>query len=91
MHVHDVVEQRLSCFNQKTGDERVALSCRESFQHLCIVSLGQLRQVVHQARVNATERDSIAHYLLEQSIPLDVLENRWSGSLGWVLFESKQS
>ena len=64
---------------------------RESFQRLRVVSLGQLRQVVHHARVNAPECDSIGDDPLNQSIPLDVLDDRWSRSVGWILFESEQS
>ena len=91
VHLHNVVQQRLSRLSQKTGDKRIALRWRESFQRLRVVSLGQLRQVVHHARVNVPECDSIGDDLLDQSISLDVLNDRWSRGVGWILFESKQS
>jgi hypothetical protein len=91
VHLHNVVQQRLSCLGQKTGDKRIALRWRESFQRLRVVSLGQLRKystmrgsippsVIRLATISSTNRYRSMYLMIAGA-------EAWGG----YSFESKQS
>src|SRR5215510_10899979 len=90
MQGHEVIENRLVAFHQKTRHERITFRRGATPQRASIIAFGDISEVAHHGWTHTTHVDRLYAELLKDVIALNVAEDHRRTRFRGVFFELPQ-